>query len=124
MPGAAAEAEGAGEEPEEEEEEAGAFEFQGDWYEFETYESFTPDVLLSVRPSTIPGAGDGLFLASFRAEEGTKLLCEEGRLIKRPQAKKLLNDPACEARNRWRSSRPDGASPSPPRFGAPSREER
>ena len=72
---------------------------QFDEHEYETYESCTPDVLLSVRPSTIEAAGDGLFLASHCCDAGTKLLSEEGRVIKRPEAKKLLNDPGWKHAN-------------------------
>ena len=46
-----------------------------------------------VQPSTIPNAGDGLFTLDD-IEEGALVLCETGVGIKRPDAKRILTDPA------------------------------
>ena len=48
---------------------------------------------LEVKQSTIPGAGQGLFLASRRVAAGSVLLEEDAIPIKRPEAKKLMNSP-------------------------------
>jgi hypothetical protein len=48
---------------------------------------------LKVCPSTIEGAGDGLFLSSEWVLEGQILLEEEAIAIKRSQAKTILKDP-------------------------------
>ena len=55
---------------------------------------------LEVRASTIPNAGDGLFLASRFCSAGTVLLEEEAIAIRRPAARKILNTP------KWRGTHP------------------
>lgn len=56
--------------------------------------------LLEVRPSTIPGAGDGLFLVSRFKPSGTILLSEEAPPLKRAAATKIMNLPE------WRGKQP------------------
>lgn len=56
--------------------------------------------VLEVKASTIPNAGDGLFLASRFAPAGSVLLEEEAIAIRRPAAKAILNSPA------WRGLHP------------------
>ena len=57
-------------------------------------------VRLAVRQSTIPGAGDGLFLASRIASKGTVLLQENAVPIKRKDAKRILSMPE------WKNQHP------------------
>jgi|MDSY01.1.fsa_nt_gb hypothetical protein len=57
-------------------------------------------VRLAVRPSTISGGGDGLFLASRFASKGTVLLAEDAVPIRRKDARKILDMP------QWRNQHP------------------
>uniref|UniRef100_A0A7S2GX56 SET domain-containing protein n=1 Tax=Octactis speculum TaxID=3111310 RepID=A0A7S2GX56_9STRA len=57
------------------------------------------NVELEVKESSIPGAGEGLFLASFCAEAGQILLRENPRVIKRNEAKKIMNSIEWKDRN-------------------------
>lgn len=56
--------------------------------------------VLEVKVSTIPNAGDGLFLASRFVPAGVVLLAEEAVAIRRPAAKKIMNLPE------WRGLQP------------------
>eukprot|EP01062_Namystynia_karyoxenos_P073480 TRINITY_DN70273_c0_g1_i1.p1 TRINITY_DN70273_c0_g1~~TRINITY_DN70273_c0_g1_i1.p1 ORF type:complete len:194 (+),score=53.91 TRINITY_DN70273_c0_g1_i1:84-584(+) len=57
------------------------------------------DVVLAVRESTIAGAGQGLFLDSSVVRNGRRLLSEEARLIRRQEARQILNLPEWRDRN-------------------------
>ena len=56
-------------------------------------------VRLMVKPSTIPNAGDGLFLRSAVVPTGAVLLKEEAVALKRADAKRILADPVWAAAN-------------------------
>mmetsp|Transcript_64348 Transcript_64348/g.126339 ORF Transcript_64348/g.126339 Transcript_64348/m.126339 type:complete len:170 (+) Transcript_64348:122-631(+) len=64
------------------------------WSEEETeYDEATGIVDLSVKVSTIPNAGDGLFLKTTWVPAGITLLQETAAVLKRPDAKRVLQDP-------------------------------
>ena len=54
--------------------------------------------VLTVKPSRIPNAGQGLFLASRFVPAGAVLVEEEAISIRRPAAKKIMNLPAWQGR--------------------------
>lgn len=56
--------------------------------------------LLKVMTSSIPGAGDGLFLTSELAPAGSVLLAEDAIAIRRPAATKIMSTPE------WRGKHP------------------